>query len=501
MAVLVASQASAIACGAAADAAPAVSDELYPHNRGRRVVFSIGAAADASVHLIGDFNDWDRDATPLQHVGDGLWEVALRLDEGVYEYKFVVNGQLRLDPSNPEEVVASDGSVRSRIRVLNDGRVWHYSRWPQRRRIRERIPGRITIEPRGHARLSFGGDFSYTRVDGSTFWLKVDYWSSFDYAPEVRTRFGYGWESTTWTFEADFAQPIVPGRVMDLGVFYVNGTGFENQSGIGWRENTLAALFFRHDFNDYYHIEGIEPYLRIRLPGWSTLRFSYAVEEYDSLTTQTDWSFFTAGRQRFRPNPPLFLLTEPDGLGGAGTLRATRLELVHDSRRARYVGTVGSLVRGFLEFGNGDFSYARWVADGRAFLRLGPPVHLATRFMAGGRFGSDAIPSQKLFYIGGLGTVRGHEFRGLYGDRVLLGNLEYTLLFGDFDFGALAFYDIGTAWASAGPNKETLDDATVLQSVGFGLKTSDNDFQIHFAKPIGEIGGSLETTVRLQRTF
>jgi outer membrane protein assembly factor BamA len=317
----------------------------------------------------------------------------------------------------------------------------------------------------------------------------------------VRTRFGYGWESETWTFEADFAQPVVPGRVLDVGFFYVNGTGFENQSGIGWRENTLAALFFRHDFNDYYHIEGIEPYVRIRLPGWSTLRFSYAVEEYDSLTTQTDWSFFTAGRDRFRPNPPLSLLTDPDGLGGAGTLRATRLELVHDSRRARYVGTVGSLVRGFLEFGDGDFSYGRWIADARAFLRLGPPVHLATRFTAGGRFGGEAIPSQKLFYVGGLGTVRGHDFRSRYGDRVLLGNLEYTLLFGDFDFGALAFYDVGTAWSSVGPNKETLDDATVLQSVGFGLKTSDNDFQLHVAKPIGEIGGSLETSVRLQRTF
>jgi 1,4-alpha-glucan branching enzyme len=157
-------QLSAFVLRAAASAAPAVSDELYPHNRGRRVVFSITAPADARVHLIGDFNEWNHESTPLEHLGDGLWEVALRLDEGVYEYKFVVDGKLRLDPSNPEEVVASDGSVRSRIRVLNDGRVWHYSRWPQRRRTRERLPTRITIEPRDHARLSFGGDFSYTRV-------------------------------------------------------------------------------------------------------------------------------------------------------------------------------------------------------------------------------------------------------------------------------------------------------------------------------------------------
>ena len=473
-------------------------DEFYPHNRGRRIVFSVHAPVDADVSLVGDFNDWQVGSTPLQYVGESRWETALRLDEGIYEYKFVVDGSMRLDASNPEEVVAADGSVRSRIRVQDNGRVSHYNRWPQRRRVRERLPTRITLEPRDHARLSFGGDYSYTRVDGSMLWLTASYWSSFLYAPELRTRFGYGFQSENWTFEADFAQPIVPGRTLDLGVFYAYGTGFENQSGIGWRENTLAALFFRHDFNDYYKIEGIEPYLRLRLPGWSTLRLSYAVEKYDSLTSQTRWSFFTAGRSAFRPNPALFLLTDPDGHGGAGTLRATRLELVHDSRRARYIGTVGSLVRGFVEFGEGDFSYGRWVGDGRAYLRLGPPVHLSTRFAVGGRFGDDRMPSQKLFYVGGLGTVRGHEFRGLYGDHMLLGNLEYTLLFDDFDFGALAFYDVGTAWNST---QQNLEDATVLQSVGFGLKTSDNDFQIHFAKPIGQIEGGLETTVRLQRTF
>ena len=81
---------------------------------------------------------------------------------------------------------------------------------------------------------------------------------------------------------------------------------------------------------------------------------------------------------------------------------------------------------------------------------------------------------------------------------MMLGNLEYTLLFGDFDFGALAFYDVGTAWNST---QQHLEDATVLQSVGVGLKTSDNDFQVHFAKPIGQVEGGLQTSVRLQRTF
>jgi outer membrane protein assembly factor BamA len=488
MALAVASQASAAA-------GPATTDDLYPHRRGRRVVFSIYAPNSTSAQIIGDFNDWDPRVSPLARVGDDIWEIALRLPEGVYEYKFIVDGRRFLDPSNPDEVTAGDGSVRSRIRVLDNGRVAHWQHSPRRN---DRVPVHVTLAPVEQSRLSFGGDFSYQRVDGSTFWLKAKYNSGYPFAPEVDVRFGYGWESERTTWEVDFAQPIEPSRSLALGIFYVRGTGYENQAGVGWSENTLSSLLVKHDFRDYYAVRGYAPYVRIRLPGHTTLRLSYAVEDYDSLTTPTNWSIFSAGRDAFRPNPRLWLLTDPDGLGGSGRLQATRVELVIDSRRGRHVGTVGAFVRGFLELGGGEFSYARWVGDLRGYTRLGPPVHLSARVVASGRFGDDVMPSQKLFYIGGLGTVRGHEFRAYWGDHQLLTNLEYTLLFKNLSWGAMFFYDAGTAWDST---REQLGDGPVLQAVGVGLKTADNDFQVNFAKPFGEITGDVVTTVRLQRTF
>ena len=475
------------------------SGDLFPYQRGKHVVFSISAPAEAEVELIGDFNDWNTGSTPLVYSGDGVWEVSLDLEEGVYEYKFVVDGKQRLDPSNPDEVTTGDGSVRSRLRVREDGRVSYYNSWSPHR---DRIPTvGVTYRPHDRVHLTFGGDYSYQRVDGSVLWVESKYRATHDYVPEVNVRFGYGWVSERGTIAVDFLQPLVNTRDLAIGALYTHGTAYENQSGVGWRENTLAALFFRHDFNDYYKIAAIEPYVRIRLPGWTTLRVSYAVEEYSSLTTQTDWSLFTAGRERFRPNPQLFLLDDPTGYGGDGVLQAARLEVTHDSRRARDVGTIGSYVRGFLELGDGDFSYARWVGDGRAYLRLGPPVHLALRFAASGRFGSEVIPSQKLFYVGGLGTARGHEFRGLYGDSSMLGGVEYTLLFGKLNYGTFVFYDAATAWKTTDVYDERLEDATLLQSAGVGFKTADDDFLIQFAKPFGEVDGAWETTVRLERTF
>lgn len=46
-----------------------------------------------TVHLAGEFNDWDVSATPMTDTdGDGVWTVTVPLPTGRWEYKFVVDG-------------------------------------------------------------------------------------------------------------------------------------------------------------------------------------------------------------------------------------------------------------------------------------------------------------------------------------------------------------------------------------------------------------------------
>lgn len=478
----------------AAVAADADLDALFPHERGGRVVFSLEATPDAEVALVGDFNNWDDHAIPMRHTGDGVFEAAVALEPGSYQYKFVVNGHRRLDPSNPEEAAAPDGSINSRLVVLHDNRVSERSHWQRHTHSR----GEPTYRPSLTQDFEVNANVSFSRVDGMTLWLRPSYSPNNDYTPEFDLSFAYGWESQRVTVEADFAQPVAPNRLALVGLRFVDGTGFDNQAEVGIGENTIAALLFKHDFADYYDVRGFEPYLRLHLPARSSLRVGYATEDYSSLTTQTQWSVFKAGRDEFRPNPPLFLLSDPSGRGGEGRLQAARFEWITDTRRAQHVGTVGFYGRGFFEIGAGDFDYARWIADGRAYLRLGRPVHVSMRLRSGARVEGNAIPSQKLFYVGGLGSVRGHQFRAQYGDREVLGNLEYTFLFDKLDHGVVVFYDAGTAWNS---EVSHLHDAAVMQAVGVGFKTTNDDFQVNFAKPIGQVKGSIETTVRLNRTF
>jgi len=475
-------------------APPSTVDDRFPHPRGDRVVFSVRAAAESKVAVVGDFNHWNPEATPMAYAGHHTWEVALRLDPGEYRYKFVVDGGMLLDEANPDEVEESDGSISSRVHVLRDGLISQRSLW-------NRTPSPSpdwALRPRGHRDLSVGASLSFNRVDGTTLWAKPSYHGAGEWVPDFDSRLGYGWESERFNVDVDLAQPVVPNRRLLVGLHWADGSAYDNQAEIGIGENTLAALFTKHDFIDYWDIEGLEPYVRLALPAQSRLQVGYANEAYKSLTTQTNWSFFSAGVDEFRPNPHLSLLGDPNGLGGEGRLEAVRLELVRDSRRARQVGTVGFYGRGFVEFGGGDFDYNRWIADARTYVRLGRPVHLAVRARAGSRFGGTTMPSQKFFYLGGLGTVRGHAFYSQSGDRELLGNVEYTLLLERLEHGLMFFYDAGTAWNTLVTD---LDHSVVLQSLGFAIKSLDDDFQICFAWPVGAVGGDLETTVRLNRTF
>ncbi|HOA73486.1 MAG TPA: isoamylase early set domain-containing protein [Phycisphaerae bacterium] len=65
------------------------------------------------VYLVGDFNCWDTEATPMSRTAEGHWFVRLTLEDGVYEYKFLADGRYRLDDaaSGVEEVPFACNSV------------------------------------------------------------------------------------------------------------------------------------------------------------------------------------------------------------------------------------------------------------------------------------------------------------------------------------------------------------------------------------------------------
>ena len=63
----------------------------------RAVTLTLKGAPGQSVFLAGSFNNWERTSHPMAEQ-DGIYTATLKLEDGVYEYKFLVNDVWTLDP-------------------------------------------------------------------------------------------------------------------------------------------------------------------------------------------------------------------------------------------------------------------------------------------------------------------------------------------------------------------------------------------------------------------
>jgi 1,4-alpha-glucan branching enzyme len=121
--------------GQAVDAAPQVAPAPAntphgAHDRGDGVVsFALWAPWKKSVHLIGDFNNWDPHADPMAVDQNGLWWIEKRLEPGTYGYQFVLEGELTLADPYARRLRWAEGSpaphalieVGARPYAWNDG--------------------------------------------------------------------------------------------------------------------------------------------------------------------------------------------------------------------------------------------------------------------------------------------------------------------------------------------------------------------------------------------
>ena len=69
--------------------------------------------------MVGDFNNWDRTATPLRRMGSsGTWGVTVPLLPGPHQYAFVVDGTAWTpDPASTTTVSDDFGTLTSLIAV------------------------------------------------------------------------------------------------------------------------------------------------------------------------------------------------------------------------------------------------------------------------------------------------------------------------------------------------------------------------------------------------
>ena len=71
-----------------------------------------------SVQIAGDFNNWQPGDTAMQKVGQsGVWQTKIKLPQGKYRYRLVVDGQWQQDPYNERTEINPFGEYNSVLEV------------------------------------------------------------------------------------------------------------------------------------------------------------------------------------------------------------------------------------------------------------------------------------------------------------------------------------------------------------------------------------------------
>jgi len=80
-------------------------------------LFVIRAGNANRVQIAGDFNDWNPDRTPLQHVDRDMFQIKLPLRPGRYQYRYVVDGEWRNDPENHNVELNPYGELNNVVEI------------------------------------------------------------------------------------------------------------------------------------------------------------------------------------------------------------------------------------------------------------------------------------------------------------------------------------------------------------------------------------------------
>ena len=459
-------------------------------------------AADAdSVALVATWNDWDRSRDPMARGdSDAPWRRVVDLAPGTYQFK------TRYWPGDdadwhafPEadslEHEIFDESNSLLLVVEADGDVYI-------------APGEY-VEPA--AKLEIGGD--YNRVDGAAPTVGMSYDDPINWRPRVRLSAGYSFSLERGNYGATVEVPF-KWRIGPAigGEIFQRTTHFDAQRITG-PENLFAAFVISEDFRDYIRERGGRAFFVERILPSHQIELSYAVREFKTVARTTDWSVFGADKE-FREND-LFLDED------AGTMRSIALAYRFDTRRDLREANLATgempikkschpewavaaeLERAGDELG-GNFDFDRWEADVRHYTKLSRTLRFSAR-AAGGSVNSrgdddgtiDEVdpPRQRRFYLGGLGTLRGREFKEIEGTRYALGNLELTWKPRNFPVSFSTFSDLGDAWSPE-------SDGVLHADFGFGVSRSDGLIRLEVARPIdARSGDTVRVTVRAARTF
>jgi len=427
----------------------------------------------------------------LDPIADGLRDVALALrtdDDG----RAIARAERRRDHLARESFDDRDHDTRAWWRRRHDwqrsyafvGELWN--RWP--------YPTNGVYRPVPAMR--------YNRVEGLVLGIGSGplAWDSY-HRGKIIGQAAYALDLERWRYSIG-AETRLGKRYGDDGFDIKLGGDYHRQTTTNdlwkasWAENSLAAIFANNDYFDYFETQGWTFYGVAHITPYVQVSAGFRHDTYRTLKQKTTWSLFGGGG--FRPNPAVM---NGDMNSLVFALEGGRVR--HLDRRPS-----GAAFRLEAEFGKGlggDFSFDRYLGDARVYVQAGSVSGLSLR-LRGGLTTGQALP-QKMFTLGGVGSMRAYPQNSFYATRMLLANTEVTFYDGSplgdiLGSGVQIFGLFDAGWVnSATTDRFRFDD--VLPSAGFGASIDHRHIRLELAWPLRDVGTGTRPTVwlRLNPTF
>ncbi len=326
--------------------------------------------------------------------------------------------------------------------------------------------------------------FSYNRVEGFFLGFGVPKEFKDSYGMDNRLTFygfwGYGLSNDKSSYRAGLTRKFFERNSFELGAELFDLTYSEDLWVIPRNENSLTALLFHEDYLDYYRTNGSSVYGIQNFGRFLKIEGGYMEEEHTDMSVEQDWSIFRQSEE-FRENPPV----------AEGTFKNTYLIVrTGNSRLLRNWDAELQAEWNSSLFDDEMPDYERYIISLNRYQPLGRNDDLNIRLRYGTTSGS--VPVQKKFDLGGIGTLRGYEYKEFRdGDKMALINVEYTTdgknidgldFLPIFDDYLLSFFiDAGVVWSD---RKDLPDLSDFNRNIGVGIGSKDDGFRVNLAKPL-----------------
>ena len=330
------------------------------------------------------------------------------------------------------------------------------------------------------------------------------HWSGYVSRKFGPDRFGYSF---------GIERALLPQSMLQIGGSIQDITATDDDWRLGDAEQSLVALLFRNTFRDYYRRKGFQVHAALTPAEAHELVVAWRDESHGSLANETNYGVFRDSHV-FRANRA----ADP------GDLRALVLGYTFDSRGAAGGAPEDRYRRHLLDslfgdeverepgfrvewrseiapgaFGH-DFDFARHVVQARGWWTPSSGRGIGARVIAGGSSGT--LPAQRVFALGGIGSVHGYRFKEQAGDGMVLLNGEFRQQLGGSEFAGLVFLDVGRVYGATppGPQDPAYEPGAWMRGVGVGLEF-DGGARVEFGWRLNEIPGSLQVLFRLRPSF